>query len=703
MLTLRVARLLCFAGPFFAVSPGLLGCDQGSQHGSQSTGPTPPTESLEPASAEPAPLATAHPDPTLIPRRVILGADYVRVRISPDGKTLGWLAPVNGVRNVWVAPVDDLSSAHPVTHEAIRSIRLWDFSPTSTQLHYTQDKNGDENTHVYFVDLATEETRDLTPGDGVRSTFEAASAKDPRHVVIGQNARDPRVVDLYRVDVTTGESTLLAQNEGDYSSWTIDGRLRVTGAHRANPDGSVDMLTFDEKLGTRTLLHVPFEDNGTLELLGQDASKGAQTLKDSRGRNTSVLTVYNAKTGTSQILAEDPHADVGYVPSHPRPQAASFTYERTRWQVVDPAVQADFDYLGNFADGDLAIDTRSSDDKRWVVSYRTSSHPRVYYLYDRSPTPGAAGHATMLFPQSKELAGLVLPETHPVILRSRDGLDLVSYLTVPLSADPTGSGKPSHPLPMVLWVHGGPQDRDGFGFDENAQWAANRGYVVLRVNFRGSTGFGKAFLNAGNGEYGAKMQNDLLDAVAWAVSQGIADPTKIAIMGPSYGGYATLVGLTSTPKTFACGVDVYGMPDLLARLQTMPYSLPSGAWEVPRVGDPTTAAGRALLLEQSPLTHVAVLAKPLLIFQGANDPRVLKSESDRFVDAAKPLGLPVTYAVYPDEGHGFSRPANVFTFFAVTELFLAQCLGGSYEPMSDDSAGSSLTVPWGADYVHGLE
>ena len=696
-----VVPSLCLAGPL-----ALLACDTSASRAPGSE-PVAAAESAEPASADPASAAPA-PAPslapaasTLIPRRVIFGPDHLRVRVSPDGTKLGWLAPVNGVRNVWVAPAGDLSAARPVTQEVARHIHWWDWSPTGGQVLYTQDRNGDENTHVYWVDLSGGQTSDLTPGRGVRSTVETTSLKDPRHVVIGQNARDPRVVDLHLVDVTTGENTLLAENEGDYSSWTVDNHLKVTGAHRANSDGSLDILVFDPKLGTRSALHVPFEDIGNVELLGRD--RGIQYMKDSRGRGTSALVAVDTRTGASQVLAEDPRTDVASVLARGKPLAVSFNYEHTRWQVLDPSVQADLDYLESVAQGDLSFDSHSTDDKRWVVSYRTSNQPRVFYLYDRGATPGVAGRATLLFSQSSELARLTLPQTVPVVIPSRDGLGLVSYVTVPISADPTGSGKPIHPMPMVLWVHGGPQERDTAGFDDNVQWLANRGYVMLKVNFRGSTALGKTFLNAGNGQYGGTMQNDLLDAVAWAVRQGIADPAKIAILGHSYGGYAALTGLTSTPDTFACGVDVYGMPNLVSRLQTIPYTLPSGAWETRRVGDPKTAAGQALLLAESPIAHVASMRKPLLVFQGANDPRVLPSDVDTFVAATKPLGLPVTYVVYPDEGHGFSRPENVLTYAGVTEVFLAQCLGGSYEALSDDMAGSSLTVPWGAENVRGLQ
>jgi dipeptidyl aminopeptidase/acylaminoacyl peptidase len=676
----------------------MFGCDQASQ---RSLDPGEPTPELEPTES-PAAVSPPRADPTLIPRRTLVSQDHTRVLLSPDGKQLGWLALSGHARNVWVAPVDALGSARQVTHETSRYIGSWDWYPTNAQIVYTLDRTGGENTHIYFVDLPSGDTRDLTPYEGVRSTLVNLGARDLHRIAVSMNDRDPTLQDLYRIEVATGERTLMATNEGDFTSWVVDGRLKLTGAHRANADGSSDILAYDEKPEAyRLLFHVPFEDGFGTEHV---ANEGSVTyMRDSRGRNTSALVAIDGKTGTSQVLADDPRADVGYVLMHKKPLAVSFTYDRTRWEVLDPSVQADFDYLATVARGDLSIVNRTPDNKRWIVSYRESNQPRSYYLYDRSPSPGAAGTATLLFSQSSEMVGLKLPETHPVVIRSRDGLDLLLYLTIPLAEDPTSTGKPAHPLPTVLWVHGGPTEREGWGLDENAQWLANRGYAVLKVNFRGSTGFGKNFLNAGNKEYGGTMQNDLLDAAKWAVEQQVADPARIAIVGPSYGGYASLVGLTSTPETFACGVDIYGMTNLVTRLETIPFTLPSGLWETRRVGDPTTAGGRSLLLERSPISHVDAIQKPLLVFQGSRDPRVVEAQSDTLVQAMKTAGLPVTYALYPDEGHAFSRPENVVSMLAVTELFLAQCLGGSYEPLGSDLSGSSITVPSGADNLHGLE
>jgi dipeptidyl aminopeptidase/acylaminoacyl peptidase len=292
---------------------------------------------------------------------------------------------------------------------------------------------------------------------------------------------------------------------------------------------------------------------------------------------------------------------------------------------------------------------------------------------------------------------------HPVVIESRDGLNLVSYYTLPLGSDSDGDAHPDKPFPMLLYVHGGPWYRDNWGYHPIHQWLADRGYVVMSVNFRGSTGFGKAFINAGNLEWGGKMHDDLIDAIDWAMRGGIADPDKVAIMGGSYGGYATLVGVTFTPETFACGVDICGISNLVTWIETVPpYWAPMTELFATRVGDSRTEEGRALLTERSPLTYVDRIQQPLLIGQGANDPRVPQAEADQVVQVLEERGIPVTYLLYPDEGHGFARPENNLSFFAVAEAFLNQCLGGQFEPIGDDFEGSSITVPVGADEVIGL-
>jgi dipeptidyl aminopeptidase/acylaminoacyl peptidase len=344
--------------------------------------------------------------------------------------------------------------------------------------------------------------------------------------------------------------------------------------------------------------------------------------------------------------------------------------------------------------GQIEIVDRSRDDSRWVVVASAAEAPATYHLFDRS-----SAEITELFATRPELAPYRLAPMRGEVIRARDGLELVSYLTVPAGEKP----QPKAPLPMVLLVHGGPWGRDGYGFDPNHQWLSNRGYAVLSVNFRGSTGLGKSFVNAGDLQWGRKMHDDLLDAVAWAVKTGIADEKRIAIMGGSYGGYATLAGLAFTPEVFCCGVDIVGPSNLETLLATIPpYWAAFFENLARRVGDPRTEAGRNLLQERSPLHAAGAIAKPLLIGQGANDPRVKQAEADQIIAAMRAKGLPVTYVLYPEEGHGFAEPANRISFFAIAEAFLATHLGGRAEPIGQDFAGAKFEVPEGAAHVPGL-
>jgi dipeptidyl aminopeptidase/acylaminoacyl peptidase len=491
------------------------------------------------------------------------------------------------------------------------------------------------------------------------------------------------------------------QENKEFAGFVTDDNFRVRFAMKMTPDGGSLLLQPDGKGGWKEFLKIGLEDNMTTAPAGFD--KTGQTLYalDSRGRNTAALVSIDLLSGQKKLLAANEKADVGGVLTHPTEkhvQAVSFNYLRNEWQVLDKAIAGDLDYLKTVADGEIQITSRSLDDKQWTVAFLMDNGPVRFYRYDR-----AAKKAHFLFTNRKELESTPLAKMHPLEIKSRDGLTLVSYLTLPLGTDSDGDGRPDRPLPMVLSVHGGPWGRDTWGFDPEHQLLANRGYAVLSVNFRGSTGFGKQFINAGNKQWAGKMHDDLIDAVDWAIKEKIADPKKVAISGGSYGGYATLVGLTFTPEKFACGIDLVGPSNLLTLLKTIPpYWVPELQMFKDRVGDPTTKAGQKLLEERSPLNYVEKIKRPLLIIQGANDPRVKQSESDQIVKAMQAKKIPVTYVLFPDEGHGMARPENRLAFFAVSEAFLAEHLGGRYEPIGEAFSGSTITVPTGADQVPGL-
>lgn len=650
-----------------------------------------------PESTTPALSAATTP---LIDRETLFGnPDKAAVRLSPDGTRISFLAAVEGVLNVWVGPVDDPSAAKPVTTDRGRGVRQYFWAFNNRNVLYLQDKDGDENWRVYSVDLASGETRDLTPVAGVRAEVLGVSHKWPDTIVVGLNDRVAEYHDVYLVNVETGSRTL-AQRNDEFAGFLVDDDYTIRFAEKMNPDGGKTYFA-PKGDGFEPFLTIGRDDMLTTGFAGFDATGRTVYMIDSRDRNTAALVGLSLDTGATTTYYADDRADVSGALVHPTKytvQAAASTYERTEWKILDPDIEKDWTLLESKVDGDLQVTDRTLDDARWMVVGFDDDGPVRYYLYDRN-----AGTVKFLFTNKVGLEKAPLVPMHAVQVKTRDGLTLVNYLSMPASADADGDGRPERPLPMVLSVHGGPWSRMSWGFNPWHQWLANRGYAVLDVNFRGSTGFGKAFINAADLEWGAKMHDDLIDSVDWAVAQGIAQKDKIAIMGGSYGGYATLVGVTMTPDVFACGVDIVGPSNLVTLIESIPpYWKPMLDLFTTRVGDPRTDEGRAFLLERSPLTHADAIRKPLLIGQGANDPRVKQAESDQIVGAMKTNKIGVTYVLYPDEGHGFARPENRLSFYAVTEAFLSECLGGRYEPVGKDFEGSTIQVPEGADLVPGV-
>ena len=658
------------------------------------------TGAVDQAAAAPASIDQVE----LIPRDALFGnPERANVQMSPDGRYLSWIAPLDGTLNVWVAPAGDLSAARAVTRDQARGIRSYFWSYLDDTLLYLRDSGGDEDFHLYAVNLASGESRDLTPYGKTTARVVGVSRRHPGTVLVGMNDRDPQWHDLYRVDLASGERTLVEENTGQIGEYVADADYQLRFATRSRPDGGLDLLrrTGD---GWEKYDEVPFEDGLSTGYAGLTDDGSTLYLRESRGRNTSALFAIDTATGERRLVHEDARADIGgglADPATGEVQAVSVNYLREEWTVLDDAIRADLERIAAIGPGEASINTRTLDDRTWIVAYSAAESPVEYYRYDRDGHGN--GELTHLFSGRPALAGKPLVPMWPLELASRDGKTLVSYLTLPAHADADGDGKADSPVPLVLLVHGGPWARDAYGYSGWQQWLANRGYAVLSVNYRGSTGFGKDFTNAGDGEWAAGMHDDLIDAVQWAVESGTTTADKVAIMGGSYGGYATLVGLTFTPDTFACGVDIVGPANLNTLLSTVPPYWASFYQQlVRRMGDPETEEGRAWLTERSPLTRVDAIRKPLLIGQGANDPRVKQDESDQIVNAMTAKGIPVTYVLFPDEGHGFARAENSKAFNAVAEGFLAQCLGGRAQPIGDDFKGSSITVPTGADGVPGL-
>jgi dipeptidyl aminopeptidase/acylaminoacyl peptidase len=631
----------------------------------------------------------------LISRDLLFGNPYrSNVKLSPDGNRISFLAPVDGVLNVWVGPVADPEAAQPVTHDTERGIRSYTWAYTNRHIVYPQDKDGDENWHISKVDLETGEEVRLTSGEQVQARIQSVSPELPEEILVAMNDRVPELHDLYRLNLSTGERTLLLENKEGFTYFVTDDRYQVHFGVRTTDDGGAEISRYGAEGRWEPFMAFGPEDSLTTYPITLDRPAQVLYLQDSRNRDTAALVALDLSTQTESVLYTDPRADAGDFILHPTEhtvQAVAAPYLRYEWVVLDPAIAEDLAYLATVAAGDLHVADRTVDDQAWIVVYVQDNGPRAFYRYDRT-----ARQATYLFSDRPQLEGMPLVPMHPVVLTSRDGLALVCYYSLPLASAGDNGDKPAQPLPMVLLVHGGPWGRDLWGLDAEHQFLANRGYAVLSVNFRGSTGFGKAFTNAADREWGGKMHDDLVDAVAWAVEQGIADPTRIAIMGGSYGGYATLVGLTFTPDLFACGVDIVGPSNLVTLLETIPpYWAPELALFIKRVGDVRSEEGRAFLQSRSPLTYVDRIKAPLLIGQGANDPRVKQAESSQIVEAMQAKAIPVTYIVYPDEGHGFARPENRLSFYAVTEAFLAECIGGRAAPIGDAFANSSITVAAG--------
>lgn len=599
--------------------------------------------------------------------------------------------------NIWVAPASDPSRAKLLTNEAKRPIRQHFWAPDSSMILFINDKGGDENFLLYGVAPTGGEARSLTPFEKTRAMVVATSDKVPGRILVGLNNRDEKWHDVYSLDLKTGKLSEVFRNDG-FGGFTADEDLNLRIASRPNAAGGEDLFRIvNGKVEDKPFTSWGLDDSQTTQPVGFSADGKTLYWIDARGRDTAAAWAMDYASGKTTLLVEDPRADVSGLmvnPASGKVEAVQIDYLKPEWTVLDAGVKGDIAFL-NEKLGEWAVGSRTHADDKWTVATLNSDKASSTYLYDRK-----AKTLTKMFDTRPQLDGVALAPMRPVEIKTRDGKTMVSYLTLPAGT----AAKPAKPLPMVLLVHGGPWARDGYGFDSEAQLLANRGYAVLQPNFRGSTGFGKAFTNAGNGEWGAKMHDDLIDAVNWAVSGGFADPKKIAIMGGSYGGYATLAGLTFTPETFACGVDIVGPSNLNTLLSTVPPYWESFRKQLAaRMGDPDTPEGQKWLTERSPLTYADRIVKPLLIGQGANDPRVKQAESDQIVAAMQAKNIPVTYVLFPDEGHGFARPVNNIAFMAVAENFLEKCIGGRAEPIGDTVKASTAQVPHGADYAPGLK
>ncbi len=605
----------------------------------------------------------------LIPRDVLFGnPEKAAPLIAPDGKRMSYLAPLNNVLNIWVGTVGQ-NDFRPVTRDTDRGVTRYFWSEDNHHILYLQDAGGNENWRLFSVNLESGETRDLTPFENVQTQILDHNKKYPNELLIAMNRDNPQLHDIYHLDLRNGELNLLEKNPGNVVGWITDTEMKVRGAMAATPQGGFDLLIKKKSDSSWEKIIEWDEEDSLTSSPVTFSSDGSLYLADSRNANAARLVKLDVNSGKIQVLVEDPEYDVGEFLVNPDTQeieAAGMVKDRDQWTILDEAVREDLEIIRGLHRGDFFLLNRDRADQIWMIGFTVDNGPVPYYAYNRKTKM-----AEFLFSNRPDLDQYELAQMEPISFQSRDGLKIRGYLTLP-------QGAPRSNLPMVLNVHGGPWHRDTWGYDAEAQWLSNRGYACLQVNFRGSTGYGKRFLNAGDREWGGKMHDDLVDAVQWAVQQGIADSKRIAIYGGSYGGYASLVGATFTPDLFRCAISIVGPSNLITFINTIPpYWSTFLAVMHKRLGNPDT--DKDFLISRSPLNKVDQIRIPMLIAQGANDPRVKQAESEQIVQAMQSRGIPHEYLLFPDEGHGFVKPENRLKFYAAAEKFLATHLGGRYE------------------------
>lgn len=604
----------------------------------------------------------------LIPRDVLFGnPERSGAAISPDGTRIGFLAPVDGVMNVWVGPLDDPSSAEPVTNDRGHGVRVFLFAHDDRTLLYLRDTDGDENWRLYTLDLQTGRSALRTPGEGVTAALLSHNRWHPTTVLVGLNADNPQLHDVYTLDLVSGDLAKVESNPG-FAGWLVDSDQQVRGGAAMTPDGGVAILLRDDSGEFVPWRQIGPEDVASTSVLGYTRDGSAMLLSSSVGVNAGRLIRLDLATDVETVLAEDPVYDVSGIITDPEtlePLSVVFDKVRDEWVHLDADFGTEIDALRARLIGDFGV-SRDRANRTWLVTESPSDGPVRYYRYDRD-----SRDLTLLFVHKPALERYRLAPMEPFSFTARDGLTVHGYVTYPV-----GVGR--RRLPAVLNVHGGPWHRDSWGYNAEAQWLANRGYACVQVNFRGSTGYGKAFLNAGDREWGAAMHDDLLDAIDHLVSEGTVDRDRVGIYGGSYGGYAALVGATFTPDVFRCAVDMVGPSNLSTLIESVPeYWKPQIALFHTKVGNPETEA--EFLWSRSPLSRVDDIVIPVLIAQGKNDPRVKEAEAQQIVDAMAAKGLPYEYLLFTDEGHGLVRPENRERFYAAAESFLATHLGGRAE------------------------
>jgi len=621
--------------------------------------------------------------PPIIDRELFFGdPEIAGAQISPDGAFISFVKPFKGVRNVWVKKTaEPFSSAKPVTADMKRPISTYFWSRDGKFILFVQDKAGDENYLVYAVNPAetpaagqdVPTARNLTDVKGIRAIIYSVPRSEPDAIYVGMNDRDASWHDLYKVEISTGERTLVRKNTERITAFYFDLKDQLRLATRSAENGDTEVLRVDADKFTRVYSCNVFESCGPIRYHKDGQRVYFQT---NTGRDTDLirLVLFNPTTSKEELVESDPRKRVDFgnaAFSEVSDELIATIYEDERERIYfkDKAYEADYKTLQKQLPGkELSFTSSTKDEKLFILVANSDTDPGSVYLFDR-----ATKKLTLQYQAREKLNRAWLAPMKPVKYPSSDGLEIPAFLTLP-------KGVEAKNLPAVIVPHGGPWYRDTWGYNSFAQFLANRGYAVLQPNFRGSTGYGKKFIDAGNKQWGDKMQDDVTWGAKYLIAQGIADPKRIGIMGGSYGGYATLAGVAFTPDVYAAGVSIVGPSNLITLLESIPPY-----WEqirklfYERMGDPNTPEGKAQLLRQSPLSAADKIKTPLLVIQGANDPRVTKRESDQIVIALRDRGFPDEYMVAPDEGHGFARPVNNMAMFASAEKFLAKYLGGRFQ------------------------
>jgi dipeptidyl aminopeptidase/acylaminoacyl peptidase len=617
--------------------------------------------------------------PPILDRELFFGNPEIAAEeISPDGKYVSFLKPWKDTRNIYVKAVDEpFSAARLLTTETKRPILGYFWTRDSRYILYVKDNDGDENFNLFAVDPAAKPagdvpappSRDLTNLKGVRVTIYDLPKHTPDIAYIGLNDRDKAWHDLYKLTISTGEKSLVRQNTERITAWVFDleGQLRL--ATRSAENGDTEILRVGSDKFTRIYSCTVFEECSPIRFRKDEQRVYLETNKGPKA-NLVSLALLDPATGQTELVETDPQNKVDFsraMFSEATDELVATAYRDDQWvrrYFKDKDLAADYKWLQQKLPGkELSTELRTLNEQIFLVNAASDTEPGETYLFDRK-----THKLELQFKLRDNLPRQALATMQVIHYKSSDGLEIPAYVTLP-------KGTPAKNLPTLVIPHGGPWARDAWGFNPLAQFFANRGYVVLMPNFRGSTGYGKKFLDAGNDEWGGKMQDDITWGVKYLVSQGIADPKKIGILGGSYGGYATLAGVTFTPDLYSAAVDIVGPSNLLTLLDSIPPY-----WEqirklfYARMGDPTTPQGKQLLIERSPLKHADRIKTPLLVAQGANDPRVNRREAEQIVIALRDRGFPVEYLLAPDEGHGFARPVNNLALFMAAEKFLAQYL-----------------------------